>query len=85
MKPELNTDAHGKGIMAAHARVFANFVSLVNQGQTDIYILRLPKIHCSHRISSQSPKPTPVTGQHSFVELSGGERTLPSLGTDTGV
>lgn len=50
MKPEINTDAHEKGIMVAHARVFANFVCLVNQGQTDNYVLRLPKIHCSHRI-----------------------------------
>lgn len=42
LKPEINTDAHEKGIMAAHARVFANFVRLVNRGQTDTYIPGLP-------------------------------------------
>lgn len=48
MKLEINIDANEKGIMVAHTRVFANFVCLINQGRTDTYILRLPKIYFSH-------------------------------------
>lgn len=47
MKLEINTDADEKGIMVAHTCMFASFVCLINQGRTDIYILRLPEIYCN--------------------------------------
>lgn len=50
MKLEINIDADEKGIMVASTRMFANFVCLINQGRTDIYIFRLPKIYFSHII-----------------------------------
>lgn len=50
MKLEINIDADEKDIMVACTLMFANFMCLINQGRTDIYIFRLPKIHFSHII-----------------------------------